>query len=158
MGQEHYVQRILERFNMQHCEGRSTPLPSGLKLNSSMCPNTDEEREAMAKVPYREAIGCLMYLMLSTRPDIAGAVQQLSRFGANPGPQHWEAAKHVFRYLQQTKSLKLTFRRQGGLNLVGYSDSDWQGCEDTRRSTSGYVFVGTDARRSPNLQKVGFHQ
>ena len=141
MGQEHYVERILERFNMQDCDGRSTPLPLGLKLSSSMSPVTESEREAMATTPYREAIGCLMYLMLSTRPDLAGAVHYLSRFGANPAPQHWEAVKHVFRYLQRTKSLRLTFRRQGTLKLIGFSDSDWQGCEDTRRSTSGYVFL-----------------
>ena len=124
MGQEKYAEHILERFHMKDCEPKLTPLPVGLKLSTLMAPVTDSEREAMGKVPYREAIGCLMYLMLSTRPDLAAAVHYLSRFGANPGPQHWEAVKHVLRYVQGTKSLKLTFRRQGVLKLICFSDSD----------------------------------
>ena len=82
-----------------------------------------------------------MYLMICTRPDLAAAVQIVSRFSSNPGPQHWEAVKHIFCYLQKTKSLKLTFRKQGVLKLEGFSDSDWESCEDTRRSTSGFVFL-----------------
>ena len=134
MGQELYTQRILERFHMADCEGRSTPLPAGLKLSKTAAPQTDAEKEAMASVPYREAVGSLMYLMICTRPDLAAAVQMVSRFSSNPGPQHWEAVKHIFRYLQKTKSLKLTFRKQGVLKLEGFSDSDWESCEDTREA------------------------
>ena len=125
---------------MSNCEGRSTPLPVGLKLSKTVS-LSDAEKEAMANVPYREAVGSLMYLMICTRPDLAAAVQMVSRFSSNPGPQHWEAVKHIFRYLQKTKSLQLTFRKQGVLKLTGFSDSDWEKCEDTRRSISGYVFM-----------------
>ena len=141
MGQELYAQRILDRFKMGQCEGRSTPLVPGSKLSKTMVPVTETEKQAMANTPYREAVGSLMYLMLCTRPDIAAAVQYVSRFSSNPAPQHWEAVKHILRYVQRTKSLKLTFRKQGVIQLTGYSDSDWESCEDTRRSTSGYVFL-----------------
>ena len=141
LGQEQYAQRILDRFNMSQCDGRSTPLPVGLKLTKAMSPTTEAEKEEMSTIPYREAVGSLMYLMLCTRPDLAAAVHIVSRFGSNPGRQHWEAVKHIFRYLQKTKSLTLTFRRQGEVKLIAFSDSDWETCEDSRRSTSGYVFL-----------------
>ena len=83
LGQELYAQRILERFNMGDCEGRSTPLAPGLKLSKTMAPLTDTEKHAMVNVPYREAVGSLMYLMMCTRPDIAAAVQYVSRFSSN---------------------------------------------------------------------------
>ena len=84
----------------------------------------------MSKTPYREAVGSLMYLMLSTRPDIAAAVQFVSRFGANPSPQHWEVVKTILKYVQKTKDAKLTFKKQGVLEITGYCDSDWQSCVD----------------------------
>ena len=117
------------------------PLTPGQKLSKEMVPATEAERRAMANTPYREAIGSLMYLMLSTRPDLAAAVQFVSRCSFDPGPQHWEAVKNIFRYVQRTKSLKLTFRRHGAIRLTCYSDSDWESCVDTRRSVSAYVFL-----------------
>jgi hypothetical protein len=140
LGQELYAEKILSRFNLNLCEGRSTPLPQGIKLSNDQMPSSHKEIAAMKDVPYREAVGCLMYLMISTRPDIAAAVQFVSRFGTNPGPQHWEAVKHIFKYVHKTKHLQLTFKKQGVINLQGFSDSDWESCQDTRRSTSGYIF------------------
>ena len=141
LSQELYASRILERFNMAQCEGKSNPLSPGLKLSVDLVPATTEEKKTMSKTPYREAVGSLMYLMLSTRPDIAAAVQFVSRFGADPSPQHWEVVKTIMKYVQKTKDATLTFKKQGVLQITGYCDSDWQSCVDTRRSNTGYVFL-----------------
>ncbi|RVW90132.1 Retrovirus-related Pol polyprotein from transposon TNT 1-94 [Vitis vinifera] len=76
-----------------------------------------------------------------TRPDIAFAVGMLGRYQSNPGIDHWKAAKKVMRYLQGTKDYKLMYRRTSNLEVVGYSDSDFAGCVDSRKSTSGYIFI-----------------
>ncbi|MCO5587924.1 hypothetical protein L7F22_041877 [Adiantum nelumboides] len=107
----------------------------------------------MEKVPYSLAIGSLMYAMVSTRPDIAFAVGVVSRYMANLGKKHWEAVKHVLRYLKGSASKCLDF---GNIDtsIVGYTDSDYAGCVDTRRSTINYVFlfVGVAVSWRPCLQ------
>ncbi|CDO70350.1 hypothetical protein BN946_scf184755.g4 [Trametes cinnabarina] len=93
----------------------------------------------MRDVPYREAVGSLMYASLGTRPDITYAVSILSRFSDNPGRAHWNAVRRVFRYLHGTKHLKLTYGASE-LDLVGYSDADGSMHED-RKAISGYAFL-----------------
>lgn len=86
-----------------------------------------------------------MYAMLGTRPDLAFSVSVVSRYGSNPNPSHWQAVKRIFRYIRGTLSLQLTYRGKFS-NLQGYTDADWAGDLDTRRSTSGYIFnVGSGA-------------
>ena len=93
----------------------------------------------MKNVPYRSAIGDIMYLMVATRPDLAMAVGALSQFAADPCPTHWQALKRVLRYLQATPTHGLEFSRNGITILQGYSDADWAGDVETRRSTNGYI-------------------
>jgi hypothetical protein len=81
-----------------------------------------------------------MYAMVCTRPDIANAVGNLSKYCEDPSQLHWIAAKRVLRYLVTTKSTKLTFGLHGDQGLVGYADADWASDIDTRRSTTGYVY------------------
>ncbi|KAL0320291.1 UNVERIFIED_CONTAM: Retrovirus-related Pol polyprotein from transposon TNT 1-94 [Sesamum radiatum] len=88
-------------------------------------------------IPYASAIGSLMYAQVYTRPDIAFAVGILGRYQSNPGLDHWRAAKKVMRYLQGTKDYMLMYRRTENLEVVGYLDSDFAGCVDSRKSTSG---------------------
>ncbi|XP_059597110.1 secreted RxLR effector protein 161-like [Vitis vinifera] len=95
----------------------------------------------MQKIPYASAVGSLMYVQVCTRPDIAYIVGMLGRYLSNPGMDHWRAAKRVMRYLQRTKEYMLTYRRLDQLELIGYSDSDFAGCQDSRRSTSGYIYL-----------------
>ena len=94
----------------------------------------------MANVPYASAIGSLMYAMVCTRPDLAYAVGLLSRFQSDPGIPHWNAVKRVLRYLVGTTNYTLCY---GGsdLRLQGYTDADWAGDLDERKSTSAFVFV-----------------
>ena len=141
MSQERYCEKVLTRFNMKECKAVSTPLALGQKLRLTNQQLTEKEVKDMENVPYRSAIGSLMYLMVSTRPDLAASVGILSRYLEDPNPSHWEAVKRVFRYVQGSKDYGLTFTRQGNNNPVGYCDADWGGCLDTRRSTTGYVFL-----------------
>jgi hypothetical protein len=105
-----------------------------------MCPKTQDEIEKMARVPYANAVGSLMYAMMCTRPDICYAVGLVSKFQSNPGLAHWKAVKRILRYLKGTMDYVLCY--QGlDLRLVGYSDADWGGNIDERKSTSGYVFL-----------------
>ena len=65
----------------------------------------------------------------------------LGRYQSNPGIDHWKAAKKVLRYLQGTKEHMLTYRKSDHLEVIGYSDSDFAGCVDTRKFTFGYTFL-----------------
>ena len=140
LSQERYVERILERFNMKEAKPVTTPLGGHCKLSKSSCPSTEEENKKMVAIPYSSAVGSLMYAMVCTRPDIAHAVGVVSRFLSNPGKQHWEAVKWIFRYLRRTSKLCLSFGR-GKLVLEGYTDADMAGDLDGRKSTSGYLFT-----------------
>ncbi|XP_031286695.1 secreted RxLR effector protein 161-like [Pistacia vera] len=95
----------------------------------------------MEHIPYASVVGSLMYAQTCARTDISFAVGLLGRYQSNPGMDHWQAAKKVLRYLQGTKDHMLTYKRSDYLEVVGYSDSDFAGCFDTRKSTFGYVFM-----------------
>ena len=80
--------------------------------------------------------------MVCTRPDLAHAVSTVSKYMANPGGEHWNAVKWIFRYLNGIAGYGILFARQHGYNsVVGYVDSDYAGNIDDRRSTIGYVFT-----------------
>ncbi|KAL3741695.1 hypothetical protein ACJRO7_017203 [Eucalyptus globulus] len=98
----------------------------------------------MYNIPYASAVGSLMYAQVCTRPDIAFAVGMLGRYQSNPGLDQWRAAKKVMRYLQGTKDYMLMYRWTDNLEVVGYSDADFAGCVDSRKSTSGYIFMLAD--------------
>lgn len=141
MSQEKYVRFLLEKYGMEACKPTQTPMVTGVKLSKQIEPKTKEEEKDMERIPYRSAVGSLMYLMVCTRPDIASAIGLVSRFLQNPGRAHWEAVKRVFRYLKQTQTIGLRYvRKEGEIELEGFTDADWGGCPDTRRSTGAYVF------------------
>jgi hypothetical protein len=142
LSQAGYVKKVLERFSMDNAKPISTPLANHFRLSTSQCPKTVEETEDMSKVPYASAVGCLMYAMVCTRPDLAYAVNVVSKYMANPGKQHWNAIKWIFRYLKGTTDYGITFVRQkSDLSVVGYVNADYAGDLDDRRLTTGYVFT-----------------
>lgn len=143
LSQSKYIEGILERFGMASSKPVKTPMEQGARLTADMAPVDDRERSDMAAVPYRSAVGSLMYAMVAIRPDIAAAVGAVSRFAENPGQQHWLAVKRVMRYLRGTSNwaLHIGGSSDGSIALVGYSDADWAGDLDTRRSTTGYAFT-----------------
>ena len=126
---------MLSQFKLTECNPVSTLMDPGIQLSKLLCPMTKEETEEMDKVPYMNAVGALMYLAISTRPDIAYSVAKLAQFNTNPGRGHWQAVKHIFRYLKGTMDLKLTYRPDKSPSFphpfTTYSDSDHAGCIDT---------------------------
>ncbi|XP_050219392.1 secreted RxLR effector protein 161-like [Mercurialis annua] len=94
----------------------------------------------MKAIPYANVVGSLMYAQICTRPDISFAVGVLGRFQSIPGKDHWIAAKRVLRYLQGTRDYMLTYRKVEHLELIGFTDLDFAGCSDDRKSTSGYLY------------------
>ena len=109
----------MSRFKVNDAKHRTTPLANHIKLSKEQSPKTAEEREHMALVPYASAVGSLTYAMVCTKNDIAHAVGVDSRYMANPGKEHWEAAKWLLRYLRGTSSTLLCFGK-GKVNLQGF--------------------------------------
>ena len=140
LSQSLYINKILKKFNMLESKKGLLPARHGIHLSKKMPPQTFEDRERMAKIPYASAIGSLMYAMLCTRPDIAYAVSVTSRFQSNPGLEHWGAVKAIFKYLRRTKDMILTYGG-GDLRLDGFTDSDFQSDVDDRKSISGFIFL-----------------
>jgi hypothetical protein len=138
--QETFLVRILREFGMEFCNSMLTPCPKW-RLTPEICPTNDEEKRAAASLPYCAVVGKCMYLSTCTRPDISYAVRELARFMSNYGQQHFDAAKHLLRYLQGTRSRGLIYGQT--LNSFplfrAFTDSDWA-MSDSRRSVSGYVF------------------
>ena len=95
----------------------------------------------MQKIPYASAVGSLMYAQVCTRSDIAYIIGMLGRYLSNPGMDHWIAVKRVMRYFQKTKDYMLTYRKSEQLEVIGYSDSDFAGCQYSRKSTSHYIYM-----------------
>ncbi|XP_068640914.1 secreted RxLR effector protein 161-like [Aristolochia californica] len=104
------------------------------------CPSRLKDKLDKSKYPYASVVGSFMYALICTRPDLAYVVGVLNRFQANPGFTHGEVVKWVMRYLKRTKSYALTYQADK-LELIGYSDLDYQGCIDTRKSTFGFIFM-----------------
>ena len=140
LNQSKYIEDVVARFGLQAAHSEPTPMEQGLHLSKSMSPKTPSEIEKCSKFPYREIVGSLMYLMVSTRPDIAYAVGQLAMFLNCSGPQHHAAATRLLRYVKGSKSLCLTYSPGKSLQVFGYSDADWAACVDTRRSMTAYIF------------------
>jgi hypothetical protein len=141
LSQKRYICDVLKRFQMENCNAVSTPMDCGLVLSEDNCPKTDEEIREMKNIPYRQAIGSLIHLAIASRPDIAFAVGMVSRFMHNPGKLHWSAVKRIFRYLQGTKNYGIGFEKCKVAEFKCYSDADWAGDKDDRKSTSGYLFL-----------------
>jgi hypothetical protein len=121
---------------MSDCKSSVAPITKGERFSKDQCPKNELEQQQMKSISYVSAVGSLMYAQVCTRPDIALAVGMLGRYQSNPGLEHWKAAKRVIRYLQGTKGYSLTFRHTDRLEVFGYTDSDFAGCVDSRKSTS----------------------
>lgn len=139
LSQRAYIDASLRRFGLDDIKPISTPMDPSMRLTSNQSPKSTTEIARMSNIPYKEAVGTLMYAALGTRPDIAYAIQVLSKFSKDPGDAHWEAAKRVFRYLKGTRELWLTYGGAGE-DLAGFTDADGNMAED-RRATSGYAFI-----------------
>ncbi|GJR98548.1 retrotransposon protein, putative, ty1-copia subclass [Tanacetum coccineum] len=125
--------------------GNSVKMPLGghCKLSLKDCPVRDCDVERMSKVPYANAVGSLMYLMVCTRPDIAYAVSVVSIYLANPGKNRWEAVKWILKYLRGTANVGLVYATNHGnhVDVKCFVDSDYAKDPDKGRSMTGYAFL-----------------
>ena len=136
LSQEQYAHEVLERANMSACNPCATPIDTKSKLSASVGKPVSDPTE------FRSLAGALQYLTI-TRPDISYAVQQICLFMHDPREPHLQLLKRVLRYIRGTLQFGLHIRRSLANDIVAYSDADWAGCPDTRRSTSGYcVYFG----------------
>jgi hypothetical protein len=152
LSQHQYILDILARHGMSDCKPCSTPVDTCAKVPADAGPPVADP------TAYRSLAGALQYLTF-TRPDIAYAVQQICLHMHDPREVHLVAAKRILRYLQGTLRFGLIIPRSAPSQLVVYTDADWAGCPDTRRSTSGYaVFLGGSliswsSKRQPTVSR-----
>ncbi|XP_020266632.1 uncharacterized protein LOC109842134 [Asparagus officinalis] len=133
ISQKKYMKEILEKFKMNECNPVNTPVAIGMKLSR------EEDGHFVDSTLFKSLVGSLRYLTI-TRPDITYGVGLVSRYMETPNESHWLAAKRILRYIKGTLNLGLFYAYDENAQLVGYSDSDWGGDQDERKSTTGYVF------------------
>lgn len=133
ISQHKYALEILKRFEMSSCNPVINPIVHGNKLKSNEGTKVDETL-------FKQMVGSLMYIT-TTRPDIQFVVNLISRFMSSPTDRHLAAAKRVLCYLQGTLDYGIWYKRRGDDSMSVYTDSDFAGDLDERKSTSGYVFL-----------------
>jgi hypothetical protein len=132
--QQKYATDILKRFKMNKCKPTDTPIATGTKLSKQ------DEGTTIDYTLYKRLVGSLMYLT-TTRPYIMYAVSLISRFMENPKISHWKVGKRILRYIAGTTDYGIWYSNSEDDSLVGYTDSDFAGSIDDRKSTSGYAFL-----------------
>ena len=139
-------------YSMSSWKSSPTPVDTKAKLSASYGNSYHGPTE------YRSLAGALQYLTF-TRPDISYDVQQVCLFMHDPKTQHMSALKRIIRYIHDTLDFDLHLYPSSVNKVVSYTDADWAGCPDTRRSTSGYcVYLGDNliswfAKRQPTLSR-----
>jgi len=136
ISQKVYTEKILQRFKLENSKAVSTPCDVA---------KSQEGDVVMTDVPYREAVGCLQYLAVATRPDIAFAVALVSRALCSPTKDDWKNVKRIYRYLRGTSNFGLLYKSHVQTVFTVFSDADHAGDEKTRRSTSGMVSINSSA-------------
>ena len=132
--QQRMTADLVNKYGMKNVRPKTTPMSTALKM-------TKKGEELDTNVyHFSELVGSLLYLSVCTRPDIAQATGALARYMSKPTTEHWTAAKGVLKYLAGTEDTGITYGPEK-MDLMGYSDADYAGDLDTRRSTTGYVFM-----------------
>ncbi|CAI5941202.1 unnamed protein product [Closterium sp. NIES-65] len=137
LAHSHMVQQVLQRFDFTYSSPQATPLSTRHSLSALPL---DESVEPSG--PYPELVGCLMYLMTYTRPDLAYPLSILARYVApeRHRPEHMAAAKRVLRYLCSTLGMGLVLGGRRSVVLTGHADASWADDQATQRSSQGYTF------------------
>ncbi|KAK6141847.1 hypothetical protein DH2020_024406 [Rehmannia glutinosa] len=130
ISQSKYTKELLKKFGIEEGRTVSTPMATNVKIDK------DEKGKSVDESKYRGMISSLLYLTAS-RPDILHVVCLCARFQSNPKESHMSAVKRIFRYLKGTIQYGLFYPKNENFSLKGYSDSDYAGNIDDRKSTSG---------------------
>lgn len=136
--QSQYIRDLLKEYGMQDCKAVSTPLETNFQVK---CDNIGCEE--VPQKDYQSAIGALMYLAITTRPDIIHSVSKLAQRNVNPHSEHMQAVKRILRYLRGTINTRIVYRA-GEKSIEGFVDADWGGSTLDRKSYSGFIFFVGD--------------
>jgi len=134
ISQQKYTNEVLERFNMGQCNSVKNPIVPGFKLTK------DEGGVQVDSTLYKQMVESLMYLT-ATRLDLMFVVSLISRYMEHPTESHMLATKRILRYVKGTTKFRMFYRKGGDIEFCGYTDSDYAGDQDDRKSISGYVFM-----------------
>jgi hypothetical protein len=141
LSQQKYITDLLRKTHMTDCRPVATLMSNTDKVSR----HNGTPLSASEATVFRSTVGALQYLMM-TRPDIGFSVNRVCQFMQQPTDVHWTAVKRILRYLKYTIDDGLCISRSTSCQLSAFSDSDWAGCSDNRRSTGGFlIFFG------PNL-------
>ncbi|XP_051145340.1 uncharacterized mitochondrial protein AtMg00810-like [Andrographis paniculata] len=136
LSQTKYAQNMVEKFGLRDSKGVRTPLGQQDKLSK------DDDGKTVDQKLYKSIIGSLLYLTVS-RPDISFSVGVCARFQSTPKESHLKAAKRILKYVKGIEELGLWYSNRSDLDLIGFTDSDWAGCYDDRKSTTiGCFYIG----------------
>jgi len=135
--QKQYIDQIVAKYGFSQAAPVKTPLDKDIKLakqdNYTAHPKFRKE--------YQSKVGSLNFASNQTRPDIAFAIGYVARYASNPNQAHMDAVDRIFTYLKNDPGRGIVYSGKHGLQLTGFVDSDFAGCEDSRRSTTGWVFT-----------------
>jgi len=140
--QTHKVKALVKTHRFENANAEDLPAPKGLVLSVIDAPaDGSPEQEAMKAFPYREIVGSCLYFSVMSRPDIAYTVNSLARFNQNPGKVHWNALRHLLRYVKGTADFGLKLGNLSDEVCECYCDASWADNPDDRHSTSGYCVM-----------------
>ncbi|CAH9146153.1 unnamed protein product [Cuscuta epithymum] len=138
LSQRKYLEDIIHRAGLDNCKPVATPFSVTDKLTAASGTPLPDARQ------YRMLAGALQYATI-TRPDLSFAVNKICQYMHAPTDVHWKTLKRILRYVKSTSHFGLRFTPSPSFDIHAFSDSDWAGCLDDRKSTSGYaVFVGSN--------------
>ena len=151
LSQANHIHDLLQLLNLLECKARDVPLSVGADISAMH----DDEKVFSDPTLYARAVGALMYIAACTRPDLAFAASSLARHMAKPTERHWLQLKGVGRYLFATRDYGIVLGVSAA-GLHGYTDSDYAGDKDSRRSRTGFIFLlhGGPISWSSKLQSV----
>ena len=136
--QRKYVAELLKRTHMAEAKPCKSPMSTTCHLSAT------EGAKFSDPSLYRQVVGSLQYLAF-TRPDLSFSIHKVSKFMHNPLEPHWQAVKRILRYLKHTISTGLFLHKSPTSAIQAFSDSDWAGDRDDRRSIGAYcIFMGTN--------------
>jgi len=140
LSQEKYAMDILTRVGMKNCKSSPTPLAASEKLSRE----DGEQLSTEDSTKYRSIVGALQYLTL-TRPNLAISVNKVCQFLHSPTIVHWSSVKRILKYIKGTIDVGFQINKSDSSLVSTFSDADWAGSIDDRRSTRGFaVYFGTN--------------
>ncbi len=133
-----YLETVLGKFGMRNCASVATSMKAS--VSNSILPSTEQADEDTIYW-YEASIDSLMYAMMTTRPDIAFALSVTSRYCSNSNQTHVALITRIFKYIKDTLKVSITFEESTELEVVGYSDADYNDAVDGRCSIGAWLFL-----------------